>query len=136
MPVASTRPAPGHISNASKQVVINAVLLRLSDPVRGAPTKDSLDGYLDENTLTTAQLMQKFLDSFALICSTSSAGKETASAVCLEQTQESARVLRVARNLGLPPRDQAQLEDVVQVLVVVAEGSMSHILTTLKADHY
>ncbi|KAH7127920.1 hypothetical protein B0J13DRAFT_646022 [Dactylonectria estremocensis] len=46
-------------------------------------------------------LQKKFLDSFALICSTSSKGAETASAVCLEQGGPTGTVLRLASNRGV-----------------------------------
>ncbi|KXJ85572.1 hypothetical protein Micbo1qcDRAFT_154089 [Microdochium bolleyi] len=105
-----------------RNLIINAVLLSLIDPVRGKPTRDSLDENPEDYTTTNIQLKQKFLDSFALICSTSGSGKETASAVCMEQHDASGTVLRVARNRGLTPHDTAKLERVIEILVAVATG--------------
>lgn len=107
-----------------KRFVVQAALLRLIDPVRGEPTRTALDENPDWEILSGQNLKQKFLDSFALICSTSSSGAETASAVCLEQDAPTGTILRVARNRGLTPGDLAGLERVLQILRVVAEKSM------------
>lgn len=99
-----------------KRFVVLSALLYLIDPVRGAPTRTSLYDSLDDTILGANQLKQTFLDSFALICSTSSSGAETASAVCLEQHSSTGAILRVARNRGLTSKDQNGLEEVLQVL--------------------
>jgi hypothetical protein len=103
-----------------KRFVVQSALLSLIDPVRGEPTRSSLDENPDGDISGGQQLKQKFLDSFALICSTTSSGAETASAVCLEQHVTAGAVLRVARNHGLTPKDLAGLEEVLQILQVVA----------------
>ncbi|KAI1878829.1 hypothetical protein JX265_003006 [Neoarthrinium moseri] len=107
---------------AHKRLVVNSALLSLIDPVRGAPTKSLLDGHPDDDFLKCHQLKERFLDSFALICSTSGCGKETASAVCMEQNQASETILRVARNHGLSNQDRNGLERVLQILVATANG--------------
>lgn len=116
----------GRIRNVQKHFVINTALLSMIDPVRGGPTKESFESFtVNDDILQTYQLKQKFLDSFALICSTSSSGKETASAVCLEQNQPRHTILRVARNHGLSQRDHDGLERILQILVVAAsEGNV------------
>lgn len=111
-------------SVARKQLLINSVLLSLIDPVRGEPTKWLLDGHPDADVLRKSQLKEKFLDSFALICSTSSSGKETASAVCMEQNQPSGTILRVARNRGLSQQTLIGLERVLQILIAAANKGM------------
>lgn len=103
-----------------KRFVTHSTLLALIDPVRGEPTRASPDENPDANISGGLQLMQKFLDSFALICSTSSSGAETASAVCLEHAPAGS-ILRVARNRGLTPKDLIGLEEVLKILRVVAE---------------
>lgn len=114
-----------------KRFVIHSTLLALIDPVRGEPTRASLDENPDANISGGLQLIQKFLDSFALICSTSSSGAETASAVCLEHAP-SGSILRVARNRGLTPRDLIGLEKVLKVLQVVAEKGACFIPSSQK----
>ena len=103
-----------------KRFVVHSALLSLIDPVRGEPTRTSLDENPDGDISGGQKLKQKFLDSFALICSTSSSGAETASAVCLEQHAPAGAILRVARNRGLTPKDLTGLEKVLQILQVVA----------------
>lgn len=107
-----------------KRFVVQSALLSLIDPVRGEPTRTLLDENPDMDVSGGGlQLKQKFLDSFALICSTSRMGAETASAVCLEQNNPDGAILRVARNRGLTPTDLANLEKVTQILELVAKGS-------------
>jgi hypothetical protein len=103
-----------------KRFVVVSVLLYMIDPVRGKPTRTSLDENPDGDTSGGRQLQQKFLDSFALICSTSSSGAETASAVCLEEHDPAGAILRVARNRGLTQKDLADLKKVLQILRLVA----------------
>lgn len=103
-----------------KRFVVQSALLYLIDPVRGEPTRTSLSENPDDNSSSGHHLKQNFLDSFALICSTSSSGAETASAVCLEQHAPAGAILRVARNRGLMPMDLNRLERVLQILRVVA----------------
>src|SRR5690242_20294619 len=83
-----------------KRFVVHSALLSLIDPVREGPTRASPDENPDGDISGGQQLKQKFLDSFALICSTSSSGAETASAVCLEQHATAGTILRLARNRG------------------------------------
>jgi len=109
---------------ARKQLVINSALLNLIDPVRGEPTKCLLEGHPDADVLKNSQLKERFLDSFALICSTSSSGKETASAVCMEQNQPSGTILRVARNRGLSQQNLIGLKRVLQILIAAANRGM------------
>ncbi|KAH8586078.1 hypothetical protein B0O99DRAFT_529417 [Bisporella sp. PMI_857] len=107
---------------ACKHLVVNSALLSLIDPVRGEPTKSLLEGHPDEDILRSYQLKERFLDSFALICSTSRFGKETASAVCMEQNRPSGTILRVARNRGLSQQDLVRLKKVLQILIATANG--------------
>ena len=111
-------------SEPRKQLLINSVLLSLIDPVRGEPTRSLLEGDPDSDVFKNSQLKEKFLDAFALICSTSSSGKETASAVCMEQKKPSGTILRVARNLGLPQQNLIGLQKVLQILITTANGGM------------
>ncbi|KAF4943638.1 hypothetical protein FSARC_14866 [Fusarium sarcochroum] len=104
-----------------KRFVVQSALLSLIDPVRGEPTRSLLDEDPDGISSIRQQLKKKFLDAFALICSTAGSGAKTASAVCLEQYASSGAILRVARNHGLTPEDQAGLERVLQILQAVAE---------------
>lgn len=108
-----------------KRFVVQSALLSLIDPVRGEPTRTSLDENPDGDISGGQQLKQKFLDSFALICSTSSSGAETASAVCLEHRAPAGAILRVARNRGLTPEDLTGLENVLQILRDVARKEKS-----------
>lgn len=103
-----------------KRFVVQAALLYLIDPVRGEPTRTSVDEDPDGNFAGGQRLKQNFLDSFALICSTSASGAETASAVCLEQHAAAGTVLRVARNRGLTPQVLNGLEGVLQLLRAVS----------------
>ncbi|KAJ9426121.1 hypothetical protein FOXG_07475 [Fusarium oxysporum f. sp. lycopersici 4287] len=106
-----------HISGDTfDRFVLHSALLRLIDPVRGKPTRSTLDENPDGSFLGAWQLQQRFLDSFALICSTSSSGAETATAVCLETYDQVGNVLRLARNHGLAPEHLAGLKRVLQVL--------------------
>lgn len=110
-----------------KRFVVHSALLSLIDPVRGEPTRSPLDENPDGDILGGQQSKQKFLDSFALICSTSSSGAETASAVCLEQHAPAGAILRVARNRGLTPKDLTGLEGVLQILRVLARKGTNFI---------
>jgi hypothetical protein len=107
-----------------KRFVVRSALLSLIDPVRGEATRTSLDEDPDTDISGGWQLKQKFLDSFALICSTSSSGAETASAVCLEQHASAETILRVARNRGLTPNDMTGLQGVLAILQQVAKKGM------------
>lgn len=110
---------------AHRQFIINSALLSLIDPVRGEPTKGVLEGHPDDDVSRSHQLKERFLDSFALICSTSSSGKETASAVCMEQHQSTGTTLRVARNRGLSQQDLKKLSRVMRILIAAANGGKS-----------
>lgn len=107
-----------------KRFVIHSALLGLIDPVRGEPTRSPLDENPDGDNSVGRRLKAKFLDAFALLCSTSRSGAETASAVCLEQHASDGAVLRVARNRGLTPKDLSGLEDVLETLRAVAKKGM------------
>lgn len=96
------------------------VLLSLLDPVRGEPTVHSLDRHPQDGMAKREHLQKKFLDSFALICSTSRQGSETATAVCLETGQPPGTVLRIARNRAIPPELTEKLESVLENLTAVA----------------
>jgi len=109
---------------ARKHLLINSALLSLIEPVRGEPTEYLLECHPDADVWKSSQLKEKFLDSFALICSTSSSGKETASAVCMEQKRPSGTILRIARNRGLSQQDRIGLERVLQILIAAANGGM------------
>ncbi|WZH46921.1 uncharacterized protein QYS62_008048 [Fusarium acuminatum] len=112
---------PTQIGGADlRRFVLHSALLRLIDPVRGEPTRYTLDENPDSSLSGSWQLTQKFLDSFALICSTSGSGAKTASAVCLETHGQDGTILRVARNHGLTPEDLAGLKKVLKLLQEVA----------------
>jgi hypothetical protein len=102
--------------------VVQSTLLRLIDPVQGQPTtwRTFLDENPDGDTSGGQRLKQKFVSSFALICSTSESGAKTASAVCLEQHVPSGAVLRLARNRGLSREDLTGLQKVLQILQEIA----------------
>lgn len=103
-----------------KRFVVQSVLLNLIDPVRNEPTRTSFDENPEGDSLNGLRLKQRFLDSFALICSTTGSGAESASAVCLEQVTSARAILRVARNHGMTLKDLSDLESVLQVLSAVA----------------
>ncbi|KAK1756313.1 hypothetical protein QBC47DRAFT_460164 [Echria macrotheca] len=107
-----------------KRFVVQSALLSLIDPVRGEPTRTLLDENPEGDTSSGPRLKQKFLDAFALICSTSRSGAETASAVCLEQHDPAGAILRVARNHGLATKDRTGLEDVLQILEETAGNKL------------
>jgi len=112
--------AHGLTGDAHKRFVIVTSLLYLIDPVRGEPTAHSLDRHPHDSNWRLENLQKKFLDSFALICSTSRTGGKTASAVCLEQGHPAGNVLRLARNLGVPQDLVSQLQQVLNDLSAVA----------------
>ncbi|KAG8161159.1 hypothetical protein KVR01_009423 [Diaporthe batatas] len=105
---------------AHSRFVIVTTLLSLIDRVRGEPTTHSLDRHPHDDTWRQDQLQKKFLDSFALISSTSKKGGETASAVCLEQGHPSGNILRLARNRGIPQDLVFRLQEVLEDLTTVA----------------
>lgn len=109
---------------AHRRFVLVATLLCLIDPVRGEPTVHNLDRHPHDNVQKMEHLQKKFLDSFAFICSTSSKGAETASAVCLEQGHLSGTVLRLARNLGVPRDLVNRLQDILDELLAVSLGGV------------
>lgn len=113
---------PASVSGqAHRRFVVVSTLLYLIDPVRGEPTTHSLDRHPHDDTWKHDQLQKKFLDSFALISSTSRTGGDTASAVCLEQGHPSGTVLRLARNLGISDEHLvSQLQEVLDDLTAVA----------------
>lgn len=109
---------------AHKRFVVVTTLLSLIDPVRGEPTTHSLDRHPHDDSWRHEQLQKKFLDSFALISSTSRTGADTASAVCLEQGHPSGTILRLARNRGIPENLVNQLQEVLDDLTAIALRGM------------
>lgn len=105
---------------AHSRFVVVTTLLSLIDRVRGEPTTHSLDRHPHDDCWRQDQLQKKFLDSFALIASTSRKGSETASAVCLEQGHPSGNILRLARNRGMPEDLVTRLQEVLNDLTTVA----------------
>jgi hypothetical protein len=105
------------------QFITVSTFLHLLDPVRGKPTINDLDSDLEEYVQDRVQL-QRFLDSFALILSTSRKGGETASAVCMEQDESSGTTLRVARNLNVDQDVIIQVQKVLEKLKKVSLQSM------------
>ena len=95
-------------------------LLALIDPVRGEATVHGLDKHPQDNSWRTNHLQKKFLESFALLCSTSDKGSKTASAVCMEQDGHTGTTLRVARNCGMPMDLITSLQDVLSDLTTIA----------------
>ncbi|KAL6408495.1 hypothetical protein AUP68_08352 [Ilyonectria robusta] len=111
--------------NAQKRFVQITTLLSLIDPVRGEPITHTLDRHPHDGRQTRERLQKKFLDSFALICSTSSKGGETASAVCLENSHPSGTIIRLARNLGVPEGLTGSLQAILDDLAAVASKESS-----------
>lgn len=105
---------------AHSRFVVVTTLLSLIDRVRGEPTTHSLDRHPHDDCWRQDQLQKKFLDSFALIASTSRKGSDTASAVCLEQGHPSGNILRLARNRGIPEGLVIRLQEVLNDLTTVA----------------
>lgn len=105
---------------AHKRFVMVTTLLSLIDPVRGEPTTHSLDKHPHDDAWTHERLQKKFLDSFALICSTSAISGDTASAICLEQGHPSGTILRLARNSGVSQDLIDQLEEILDDLTAIA----------------
>jgi hypothetical protein len=127
----------GLTGNAQKRFVQITTLLSLIDPVRGEPIAHSLDRHPHDGKQTRERLRKKFLDSFALICSTSRKGGETASAVCLENSHPSGTIIRLARNLGVPEGLTNSLQAILDDLAAVASRGKNQtsdryiILTTM-----
>lgn len=112
--------APHHTGPAQKRFTKVVTLLHLIDPVRGEPTEHSMDRHPHEGFGQREHHQKKFLDSFALICSTSRQGGDTAAAVCMEPNHPSGTILRLARNLGVPPNLVDRLQAVLDNLTLVA----------------
>lgn len=121
--------APHHTGLAQARFTKLVALLALIDPVRGEPTVHSVDRHPHDGIGQRENLQKKFLDSFALICSTSSCGGDTASAVCLEPGHPSGTVLRLAQNFGVPPDLVDRLQAVLNNLTSVATGGMNSYMT-------
>ncbi|KAJ6783475.1 hypothetical protein PWT90_03508 [Aphanocladium album] len=100
-------------------------LLWLIDPVRGEATVHGLDKHPHDTSWRNDHLQKKFLESFALVCSTSAKGGKTASAVCIEDSRPSGTILRVARNLGVPQQLVSRLQDILDDLAAVANGDVT-----------
>ncbi|KAF3767952.1 hypothetical protein M406DRAFT_338624 [Cryphonectria parasitica EP155] len=96
------------LGDAHSRFIQVATLLSLIDP------------HPHDNAGKQEQLVKKFLDSFALICSTSSKGAESASAVCLEVGHPTGTILRLARNLGVSQDLTDGLRDILNDLTAVA----------------
>lgn len=118
------RASAGFTGDTFKRFVIVSTLLSLIDPVRGEPTTHSLDRHHHDDSWKLDLLQKKFLDSFAFISSTSRQGKDTASAVCLEQGHPSGTTLRLARNRGVPSELVGKLQAVLDDLTAVASGGI------------
>lgn len=117
---------------AHSRFVIVTTLLSLIDPVRGEATTHSLDRHPHDDSWRQDQLQKKFLDSFALISSTSRKGGDTASAVCLEQGHPSGNILRLARNHGISQDLVNRLQEILEDLTTVAlRGTVSPVCTAL-----
>jgi len=111
--------------DAHAHFVLVCTLLYLIDPVRGAATQGrNLDTHPDGASQKHQNLLMKFLDSFALISSTSKIGGETASAVSMEQAHASGAVLRLARNLGVPGDCKLRLQSILDTLASIAQKGM------------
>lgn len=108
----------GLTRGALQDFVAVSTLLYLLDPVRGKPTAYTLDKNPDSDG-GHGKHQSRFLDSFALICSTARKGSETASAVCLEQDEHST-ILRLSRNSGVPQDLIHRLQSVLEKLKLVA----------------
>ncbi|KEY64922.1 hypothetical protein S7711_03912 [Stachybotrys chartarum IBT 7711] len=106
--------------SAFHQFIAVSTLLSLLDPVRGKPTVHSLDKHPHDSAGRHDYLLTRFLDSFALICSTARKGGETASAVCLERDPASGTILRLSRNRGVPRDLINRLQPVLQKLTTIA----------------
>jgi hypothetical protein len=125
--MARSQPVLRLTGNSLKRFVTDATLLALIDPVRGEPTTYSLDRHPHDTRLNRERLQKKALDSFALICSTSRKGAETASAATLEEGYLSggSTIIRVARNHGVPPDVLSKLQSIVQDLVSFSQQGMA-----------
>lgn len=120
-PPTSIRSMPASfMGEAHSRFVVASTLLSLIDPVRGESTTHSLDRHPHDDIWRNDQLQKKFLDSFALVSSTSRTGADTAAAVCLEQGHPSGTILRLARNLGVPKDLAGKLQEILDDLTAVA----------------
>ncbi|KAL0940192.1 uncharacterized protein CTRU02_202955 [Colletotrichum truncatum] len=108
------------LGEAHRRFVIVTTLLHLIDPVRGEATTHSLDRHPHDDSWKYQQLQKKFLDSFALAASTSRKGRESASAVCLEEGRPGGNVLRLARNIGVPEELLSKLQEILDDLTAVS----------------
>lgn len=122
-----------HTGQALQRFTKVVTLLHLIDPVRGEPTVHSLDRHPHDSIGQRENIQKKFLDSFALICSTSRRGGDTASAVCLEPGHPSGTVLRLARNLGVQPDLLDRLQAILDNLSLVATGGV-HLYMTCESN--
>lgn len=121
----------------SQNFITVSTLLSLIDPVRGNPTAYSLDIDPNDPTQRYDHLQTRFLDSFALVCSTSKKGSDTASAVCMEQDRSGATVLRLARNRGVPPDLINRLRRILDKLMTISrEGMLVHFNIRAFTDGY
>lgn len=113
------------MGSAFHQFIAVSTLLSLLDPVRGKPTVHSLDRHPDDSAGRHDYLQTRFLDSFALICSTARKGGETASAVCFERDPASGTILRLSRNRGVPRDLINRLQPVLDKLMTIARRGVS-----------
>lgn len=111
--------------HAHEDFIAISTLLSLIDPVRGSATIHDIDKHPDDNSWMHDNLQKKFLESFALICSTAKKGGETASAVCLEQSGNSGTILRLARNLGVPIDLISRLQEILECLQTIPRSRES-----------
>jgi hypothetical protein len=96
-----------------------STLLSRIDPVRGPPTAHMIEGPEDSISLWASE-QKKFLESFAIICSTEKKGKNTATAVCLEHNNGPSTTLRLARNGGVSSELAASLDLILNDLRNIA----------------
>ena len=109
----------GLTGNALARFVQVTTLLSLIDPVRGEASVYSLDRHPHDETATKERLQKKFLDSFALICSTAQ-GEGTECAATMEVGHPSGTIIRIARNTGVPPDLLLKVQAIVHDLMAVA----------------
>lgn len=116
------------VGNLRDRFVQAAVLLQMLDPVREESTElHTLDQDLGISGIGADRekfLKRKFLDSFALICSTEKNGARV-SAACLEEGSPQGTVIRVASNEGVTEHTLGELRGIVGVLNAVA-GDGTH----------
>lgn len=106
----------GITGNVRDRFVQAVVLLHILDPVRGEPTVYGLDQDAHEIDSPRERLLRrKFLDSFALVCSTKRNG-DSVSAACIEEGRPQGTVIRIASNSGVPEATLVQVRELGEIL--------------------